>query len=166
LLVDAAQIDLFKDDWGSALQKLAEAQRYGGQQSADWHVTYGAIGYFSDGPPAESIPYFKRALQIDPYHPKARALLARVQARLEVRNQRVSPRMGLTPQNPIKVISQQQEIEYLKLFGVKVIRQQKIPEKSLHVWHGTSQQGEAIAYYFDCSQMNRWAVQNASPHLP
>ena len=165
-LLLAARTDIFNDDWENALLKLDEAKRYGGKKNPDWHVTYGAIGYFSGMPPAEFIPYFETALLLNPYHEKAREFLGRMQARLNVDQKRVGPHMGQTPDNPIKVQSPDQEIEYLKLFRVKAIRQQQIREKAIHIWHGTDQQGKPVTYYFDCSAMNRWAYRNASRKLP
>ena len=155
--IGAAKTSLFKDQFDQALLSLKKAARLGGEDYSDWHLTYGAVGFYAGRPLQQLKPIFNRALELDPYNSKARDFLGRIKARQDFVAQEHEPDMGRTYRCPIRVESRYQLYEYLRL--LKVIPRARFHNRisGIERWECEDSFGNMIDYYFDCSKVQAGA---------
>jgi tetratricopeptide (TPR) repeat protein len=155
--IGAAKTSLFKDQFDQALLSLKKAAQLGGEDYSDWHLTYGAVGFYAGRPLQQLKPIFNRALELDPYNSKARDFLGRIKAREDFVVQELEPDMGRTYRCPIRVESHYQLYEYLRLFKVKPRARFHYRISGIERWECEDSFGNMIDYYFDCSKVQAGA---------
>jgi len=155
--IAAAKTSLFKDQFDQALLSLKKAAQLGGEDYSDWHLTYGAVGFYAGRPPQQLKPIFNRALELDPYNSKARDFLGRIKAREDFMAQVPEPDMGRTYRCPIRIESRYQLYEYLRLFKVKPRARFHNRISGIERWECEDLLGNMIDYYFDCSKVKSGA---------
>ena len=155
--IGAAKTSLFKDQFDQALRSLQKAAQLGGEDYSDWHLTYGAVGFYAGRPLQQLKPIFKRALELDPYKSKARDFLGRIRARQDFLAQEHEPDMGRTYNCPIRVESRYQLYEYLRLLKVYPRARFHHRISGIERWECEDSFGNMIDYYFDCSKVQAGA---------
>ena len=163
--IAAAKTALFKDQYDRALLSLRKAAQLGGEEYTDWHLTYGAVGFYAGRPLSQLKPIFNRALKLDPYNSRARDFLGRIMAREEFRRQESNPDMGLSHDCPIIVESHYQLYEYLRLFKVKPRARFRDRILGIERWECEDSSGNTIDYYFDCSKVKAGAFYSSANFL-
>jgi tetratricopeptide (TPR) repeat protein len=156
--IGAAKTSLFKDQFDQALLSLKKAALLGGEDYSDWHLTYGAVGFYAGRPLQHLKSIFNRALELDPYNSKARDFLGRIKAREGFMAQIPEPDMGRTYRCPIRVESRYQLYEYLRLFKVKPRARFHNRISGIERWECEDSFGNIIDYYFDCSKIKAGAL--------
>jgi len=147
------KIEKFDD----AVKRIWEAKVLGGKHVSEWHSVYGIIGFYGNIQPESLIPLFETALKLDPYNAEARDFLGRVKARANVYSGIITDQVGLSVDNPIKVETLSQEYEYLRLFGVEPVKNLSAKNTPVDMWHCLTKDNKRITYYFDRSEVLRWA---------
>jgi tetratricopeptide (TPR) repeat protein len=155
--IGAAKTSLFKDQFDQALLSLKKAAQLGGEDYSDWHLTYGAVGFYAGRPSQRLKPIFNRALELDPYNSKARDFLGRIMAREDFMDREHEYDMGRTDRYPIRVDSRYQLYEYLRLFKVKPRARFRNQISGIERWECEDSFGNMIDYYFDCSKVQAGA---------
>jgi len=145
------------EKFNEAVKHIWEAKTLGGKRFSEWHSVYGIIGFYGSVKPADLIPIFKTALQLDPYNAEARDFLGRVKARVNVFSGIITSQVGLSIDCPIKVETFSQEYEYLKLFEVEPVKNFSMKNKPVDIWNCLTKGNKRITYYFDRSEVLRWA---------
>jgi tetratricopeptide (TPR) repeat protein len=155
--IAAAKNALFKDQFDRSLLSLKKAAQLGGEEYTDWHLAYGAVGFYAGRPLAQLKPIFNRALELDPYNSRARDFLGRIRAREDFIKQEPDSDMGRTHDRPIVVDSHYQLYEYLRLFKVKPRARFRDRILGIERWECEDLSSNTIDYYFDCSKVKAGA---------
>ena len=160
--IAAAKNALFKDQFDQALLSLRKAAQLGGEEYTDWHLTYGAVGFYAGRPLAQLKSIFNRALELDPYNSRARDFLGRIRAREDFMKQEPDSDIGRTQDFPIIVDSHYQLYEYLRLFKVKPRARFRDRILGIERWECEDVTGNTIDYYFDCSKVKAGAFYSSA----
>lgn len=163
-LVESADTLVRERQIEAALKKLQEAHALGGDHYSDWHTVMGIAGFYSHAPQARA--HLATAVQLDPYNFKAREFLSRLQAQRRFALGTVTPKMGQTPQDAIKITAAVQAHEYLKLFGVEPVAHRELKNQPVQVWECLDKMGQPVVYYFNHAPIYKWAFSKASAPLP
>jgi hypothetical protein len=150
-LVQEARLMLRRRQVPEALRLLHEARAQGGDQISSWHAVMGVAGYYTGMAAETARSHLATALELDPFNPEAREYLGRLEAGQKVAVGLVTPRMGLTPEDPIPVLADAQSHEYLRLFGVQPISHVLLVSGKIDAWRCRDVQGQMVIYHFDRS---------------
>jgi hypothetical protein len=153
-----------------ALQKLKQAQSLGADHYAQWQALAGIAGYYGGADPSDTRAHLASAIHLDPFNADAREYLGRVEAGLKFAKGDVTKTMGHTIETAIPVNAMAQQYEFLRLFEVEPLTHRKLETRSVDMWQCVDRQGAPVVYYFNHSQVYRWAfarsaAANLSPVL-
>jgi len=162
-LIQEARVLIKQRQLDQAIKILRKASSLGGDHYADWHAAYGIAVFYANAPADETNAHLVTALQLDPYHREARDYLSRLTARQKVVRGEVTPEMGLSVDNPIRVTAKAQQYEYLQLFKAVPLVHRALEGRPVVVWECVDAQGAAVRYYFDHTHIHDWLFAQQKP---
>jgi tetratricopeptide (TPR) repeat protein len=149
-----------------AIQNLKQAKALGADHYAQWQALSGIAGYYAGADPDEIHAYLISAIDLDPFNADAREYLGRVEARQKFAKGDVSKAMGHTIDTAIPVSAMSQQYEFLRLFEVEPLAHRKLEARSVDMWECVDRQGAPVVYYFNHSQVYRWAFARSAVANP
>jgi len=155
--IERARRFLFEEKIELALLALKEAEKLGGRSYAEWHLVYGAIGYYEGLNPERLIKIFQAAVRLDPYNALARDYYARARARDKFYRAQIRPDMGTTKDSAIRVSSIDEAFEYMRLFNVSPVHRLKNANPHFETWICDNAHGNQVVYHFRTGAARRWA---------
>ena len=155
--LERARRYLFEKKTELALLALKEAEKLGGRSYAQWHLVYGAIGYFDGLNPVRLKSIFQTAVHLDPYNTTARDYYERARAREKFYRGLVRPDMGLNKKSAIQVDTLYEAFEYLRLFNVSPLHRIRGADPHFETWICENDQGARVTYHFRTQSASRWA---------
>lgn len=146
--------------WDEALILLNEARINGAEHHALWHLLNGIIAYHQGIPSDILVPYFERALQLDPHNLDAIDYWGRARARKHFESGLIGAEMGRSANSAIKVETLSQQYELMKLFNVEPLMHARLPTQAIDMWQCRTSGMATINYFFDVSSVYQWAYSS------
>ncbi|MCP4746559.1 MAG: OmpA family protein [Desulfobacteraceae bacterium] len=147
-LVENAREMVRRDQYDSALKLLSKARDTGANRYSSWHEVYAIAGFLTDMPMGKVKEHLQTAMRLDPDNREALGFLSRVTARENVSAGLVTASMGRSTDDPIKVLSPEQQYEYLHLFQAEPVAHHQMAGRIFDVWECYNAQQQPVVYYF------------------